>query len=356
METMARPTRLVLLLGSLIGFAVGQPATSQAGLIPWVYNAIFGPVGSMRYGAGYRPAYGSYGGYGAMYGSYAPMSYAPVSYAYAPTTAYGYGGGCNSCRQSSSYAPSMGYDVYSGGYAYDSYPVSSMGNCSTCQSGNCVPGSTCSNCTVNSAPLPSNSGSSTSSYGSTPAPVPDPNNTRDVNSRLNEDEHRLNIDEHRLNEVEKFLRRQYPEYKPDTYRNRGNSTYETVPPRRKDLTIDSNPADPENYKLPKTRTNNAAPPIDPLEEERNKPVIQIPAPIDDNSKEKDDKDSKGSTTFKETEPQTLRLYDRATSQAVAPRERMRIVTKQSKTAIVKSNKPETKTTSDHVRLPELARN
>jgi hypothetical protein len=347
MEAMARPTRLVLLLGTLVGFALGLPTTSQAGLIPWVYNAIFGPVGSMRYGAGYAPAYGGYGGYGgygAMYGSYAP------------TTAYGYGGGgCSSCRQSSYYAPSMGYDVYSSGYAYDSYPVASTAGCSTCQTGNCAPGSTCSNCTVNSAPASSNYGSTTSGSGTVPAPVPDPNNTRDVNSRLNEDEHRLNIDEHRLNELEKFLRRQYPEYKPETYRNPANSTYETVPPR-KNLTIDSSdPANPENYKLPRQRNNNAAPPIDPLEEERRKMIIPIPAPIDDKSNEKDGTDSKGSTTFRETEPQTLRLYDRSTSQAVAPRERMKIVTKQSKTAIVKSNKTETKT-SDNVRLPELARN
>ena len=69
---------------------VANPQGTDAGLIPWVYNAIFG-TGPMY--AGYGPTYASYG--------YAPSPYSAsyVSYGYAPAYSY-----------ASSYAP-VTYDA-----------------------------------------------------------------------------------------------------------------------------------------------------------------------------------------------------------------------------------------------------
>ena len=100
--------------------------------------------------------------------------------------------------------------------------------------------------------------------------------------------------------------------------------------------------------LPRTRKPREV--DDPLEEGVRK--LDLSAPVND---EKTDGQEKGESSFKESEPVTLRLQDRMTTQAVAPRERMVIVTKQGKTAIANSNKRGTRT-SDQPRLPELARN
>ena len=382
--TMARLTRLVLMVCTVVGSTTVAPAPSQAGIIPWTYNAIFGPVGSLR-----RPTTVAYGNYG----------YAPTAMAYAPTTAYAaaapYNSGCSSCNQSSSYyapsygsssnyAPSMGYDGFYGNYQQSAYygSQSSYGssccnscsngcsscnngsNCSNCSggsggsSGNC--GTGCSNCSANSAPTSSGPtpaghgsgyGSNSSDYGSTNvgAPTPDPNNTRDLNYRLNEIEHRLNEDE-------KFLKNQHkndynpPAYnRPSTYRERD----ETVPARRRNLTIDSNPANPDNFEDPIRRKNlGPAPSTNPLEEQLNKPDLSAPSPLEDKSS---GQGKDGTVNFKEDEPQTLRLEDRATTQAVAPRQRMQIVTKQTKTLVAKSSKP-AKTSSVNPGAADLARN
>lgn len=83
-----------LQVGLLTLAVVGGLATqSQAGIIPWLYDAVFGPPGSVMYGTGYR-------GYGMTYGAgYSPYGYgANYGYgaaAYAPAT------GCNSCATSS---------------------------------------------------------------------------------------------------------------------------------------------------------------------------------------------------------------------------------------------------------------
>lgn len=90
---------------------------------------------------------------------------------------------------------------------------------------------------------------------------------------------------------------------------------------------------------------------DPLEGGVQKPVL--PAPLDE--EKSNDPQKEEPSTFKESEPVTLRLQDRMTTQAVAPRERMQIVTKQGKTAVAKSIKPQTRT-SEQSPLAELARN
>lgn len=215
-------------------------------------------------------------------------------------------------------------------------------------------------------PTPAGYGSGTygsSNYNSNVgAPIPDPYNSRDVNSRLNELERRQNELQHRQSEDERFLRNQHKDtYNPERYNGQSDpysrpSTYrereENVPARRRGTTtLDSNTANPDTYEPP-IRGRNPAPAIDPLEEDRRKPVLAAPTPIDDNSS---GKGKEGAVNFKEDEPQTRRLEDRSTTQAVAPRQRMQIVTKQSKALIAKSSKP-VKTSSAASGTAELAKN
>jgi hypothetical protein len=111
------------------------PNTSQAGIIPWMYDSIFG------YGpafGGYRTAY--YGG------GYAPAY--PASYSYPAYGGYGYGGGgCSSCGVTANYAPS--YGAYYGGYGGYDMSYGGSGCCAPCNScapcgGGCNTG--CSSC------------------------------------------------------------------------------------------------------------------------------------------------------------------------------------------------------------------
>jgi hypothetical protein len=144
-----------------VAFPVG---TAQAGVIPWMYDAIFGPVGSMGMGR----AYAGYGGYGigSYYSGYSPM----ISSGFAPTSPYSgsygnAGAGCSSC-QSSLYAPS--FSGYSSGYVmtdgYGSFAAPVMGD-GFCSSGCGTPGAPCS---INAAPL----------GPVTPSPDPGPSRTR----------------------------------------------------------------------------------------------------------------------------------------------------------------------------------
>lgn len=82
--------RSVLPVLCAIALLAANPQGAHAGLIPWVYNAIFG-TGPMY--AGYGPTYANYG--------YAPSPWSAnyVSYGYAPS--YGY----------ASYAPVAAYDA-----------------------------------------------------------------------------------------------------------------------------------------------------------------------------------------------------------------------------------------------------
>ena len=83
---------------------VGVASASQAGIIPWAYDVIFGPVRYPAYGSGYSPYAVSYSRPVHVHSS---RRYAPASYGYAY-------GGCSPCSNSyaapvSYYAPSYGY-------------------------------------------------------------------------------------------------------------------------------------------------------------------------------------------------------------------------------------------------------
>ena len=336
---MARFAKLVLVLVSGVGFAIGSPVESQAGVIPWVYDAIFGPVGSMYGGGGggypmsvgYAPAYSA---------GYAPYSvgYAPYNVSYAPVSMAQYsssGSGCNSCSQAAYYGPVMGNE----GYA--------SAACSTCGSGNCSTGANCSNCNVNS-------GSTTSGYG--PAgisgPVPDSNhNARGETSRIRDLERKIEELDHREKQTERFLKRQNADYIPEPFRP---STYleEEVPARRKQMSIESDSANPNNFQTPINR-GRTAPSNLPTEEENRKPVLSIPGQGEGGTSIQNH-DANGS--FKETEPQALQIERRLTSRAIVPRERMQIVTKQSKLSSVAKTPQHPATTVESTRPAELARN
>ncbi len=351
---MARLPRLALLFGTLISVSTAIPGESHAGVIPWVYDAVFGPVGSIRSGAGYAP----------MYAGYRNSGYAPMSVAYAPTTAAAYGAygmssgyfpqsasGC-SCNQSSAYYPPAYGSYY--GSSQPVYGQSYYGNsgCSSCASGNCSTGGS-------SMPMSSGYGPS----GVT-TPTPDPqfnqynSNSRDVDGRLNELERQLRILDHRQKEDEKFLGRQYEDkYKPDPY---SSSTYrdsyrdQGVPvPQRRRNEFNSGPAE-QDFSQPLTprRRPGTRPPTE-INEELNKPDLSAPKSVEENPTGKD-KDSDRSTNASESEPQTLRLDNRITSKAVAPRVRMQIVTNQTKTLVAKLNKKTVKT-SENPPATELAR-
>lgn len=132
--------RIVSLSAFLV--ATGIASASQAGIIPWAYDAIFGPV---RY-----PAYGN--GYSPYYVSYSRPVYVRSSRAYAPIS-YGNSSGCSSCS-TSYYAPVT--------YAAPSYgcgcgPVVAAPSCGPCggtsyaSAGGCLSG--CS-ATTPSTPAP----------------------------------------------------------------------------------------------------------------------------------------------------------------------------------------------------------
>jgi hypothetical protein len=320
---MARVTRLVLVLASGFGFAMAAPAESHAGIIPWMYDAVFGPVGSMRAGgagypmtAGYAPYSSGYAPYSAGYAPY----YTSDSSAYMPVTTAGYSGGCSTCSQAS-YVPSS--------------------ECSSCGSGNCSTG-TCSNCTVNSAP-------STSGYGSTgvSAPVPDPLN-RSRDEEIRRLERKIEELDHREKQTEKFLRRQHSEYVPEQFKPSTYLDEEEVQARRKKDTFDSDSANPENFQKPMPiHRGKGAPSNLPTEEGTQKPIIPL-------KEDKFEKSNDGTTKSNEVAPQTLRFENRITTRAVAPRERMQIVTKQSNLSVAKTEKNDVKT-SETSRGAELAR-
>jgi hypothetical protein len=313
---MARVARLALVVASGLGFAIAAPSESRAGIIPWVYDAIFGPVGSLRAGgAGYPMAagYAPYSaGYSPNYASYAPYY---ASYSAAPVTAVSYGAApaCSSCNQASYYAPAtdMGMSFVS--------PA-----CSSCGPGGCSNG-TCTNCTVNSAP-------SSSSFGSTgiSGPVADPNN-RSRDEEMRRLERKIEELEHRENQTQRFLRRQHTDFEPDPYTPstyRGE-TEEEVQARRRRESFDSKSANPENFPAP-IKGRGPAPGDAPIDsEERLKP------PLNQDGKSEEEK-KQGTIKVPESEPQVLRLENRVTTRAVAPRERMQIVTTQSKVSIAKS--------------------
>lgn len=108
-----------------ICFAADRPV--EAGVIPWMYDAIFGPVGSMHsrygysgmYGAGYAPAPYQVGFFGGPLYNPIPIGGSGMGY---PAPA----GGCSSC-QTAMYAP---------GPAMGEFGAC----CSPCGAGGCGPG------------------------------------------------------------------------------------------------------------------------------------------------------------------------------------------------------------------------
>jgi hypothetical protein len=143
------------------GAFVTAPRSSEAGLIPWTYNAIFGPGPAF----GWRQAY--YSGYAPYYSAgYAP--YYGYRARYSASYAYGmpYYGGMNSsgCCGVANYTPNWGYGCCA--------PVNPCcGTCvGACDSG-CGVGSNCSGCSVGAGTSepPANS---TPDEGATPTYAP----------------------------------------------------------------------------------------------------------------------------------------------------------------------------------------
>lgn len=343
--TMVRLTRFTLLMACAFGFTAVAPGTTEAGVIPWVYDAIFGPVGSMR------------GGYSPMYANYGYAGYAPATVAYAPmSTAYGGSSGCSSCGQSANYAPSGGYDAYYGSsqsfYGNASYygnpccnSCNSCGSCNSCAGGSCAGGS-CSNCST-----------TTSGYGPSGSfgPVPDPSlsGSRSVETQLNDLRLRIEELDHRQKQDEKYLRDNHEGYKPLPYnRTYGSDRSETVPPRgnRKTDSFGSSPSDID-FRGPR---KTGAPNSDVIEDERNKPNLSAPG-VDDKSNEKADGDKSDSTKAKESEPVTRRMDMRVTNRAIAPRDRKQIVSNDASVGVAKASKKSDKTPMDSRRLTDLAR-
>ena len=161
---------------SLLTLAMsGNVSRCEAGIIPWMYNVIFGtgPMVRPAYYGGYGGGYGR--GYSSMYApmgyqsmaysaSYAPASYAPASYyqpvsyampawgwsGYSPAYSVGYGAsydGCSSYGTSDCGCNSCGY-THCGG----------CGSCGGCSNGGCGT-SGCDGCAV--APASINTGTNT---------------------------------------------------------------------------------------------------------------------------------------------------------------------------------------------------
>ena len=105
---MIKSWKIMVLCGLAVLFTPQTTPQAEAGIIPWTYNAIFGPVGSTF------PLRRTY--YGPTHGYYAPPV-APVS------------GACNTCNYGGYY--SAGYAPYYASYNY---------GCSTCGTGCCDQG------------------------------------------------------------------------------------------------------------------------------------------------------------------------------------------------------------------------
>ncbi len=214
---MLRLAKFVFVLACVLGTSC--PSASEAGVIPWAYDAIFGPVGSLHRSY-YQPYYAGYSGY-------TGASYLPASY----TSGYATNG-CSSCQQSSYYASTYGNCGCS--------PCGSLCSSGTCSGGNCASG----NCTANSIPTDGL------------APVADPNNysrgttSHGIESRLEAIEKHLNIvpprDRTRTYDDDRFTPR------TPTRTNDGLGTGSSVPARRRPAA--GTGIDEEGYSVPNVRT------------------------------------------------------------------------------------------------------
>lgn len=120
------------------------PAQAQ-GLIPWTYNSVFG-TGPTYWGS-YYP--GSYGTWGANYGTTAFYSPYVASYGSFGYSNCGCNTGCSSCGTVANYAPACGCNNYCG-CSTCGYANTGCGNCGCADCGN-----GCSNC-ANPAPVNNN--------------------------------------------------------------------------------------------------------------------------------------------------------------------------------------------------------
>lgn len=352
MVIMARLTRFAMVLGTVLGLNSVAPAPVQAGVIPWMYDAIFGPVGSIRAN---RVAYGT--NYGSGYGM-AYSAYGPTTVAYAPVSMASYGGsvggsGCSTCNQSANYAPAYAYDSYYGGPSYSGYGLAQSyvgtgcSTCNSCGTGGYAGGSTCSNCAVNPiAPAPSTS----TYYGGTPTGSPTPD-TSNVLQRLNQLElHQKEIDrklklEHNsggaandpyLNNNDAFT---------NSTRRPGTPPEDPVPVPARRKTFESGPAD-ETFTQPLHKRGPGTAPFNDESIETKKPDLDLTPPVTI-------PDPKPA----ETEPQAYRLESRVTTRAIAPRDRMPVTKKPASTIkMSQSNKKATTSWLDSSLTSDVVRN
>ena len=133
---MRRPARRFGILVLALALIPGQFSTADAGLIPWVYDAIFGPVGHYGYG-GY--------GYGASYGY--PYAGSQVSYVVPSAPVYYRQSNCGPTGCGPSGCSTSSYVV---GYRplFSSPGFCSTGGCSTVVSGYRYAGANCGTCST----------------------------------------------------------------------------------------------------------------------------------------------------------------------------------------------------------------
>lgn len=128
---MRRPAQRFGILVLALALVPGQFSTADAGVIPWLYDAVFGPVGHYGYGG-----YG-YGGYGTAYRY--PYAGPRVSYAVPTWSGQSNCGpaGCATTSYSVAYRPTYcstgGCSTVLSGYRYT---AGSCGTCSTVASSN----------------------------------------------------------------------------------------------------------------------------------------------------------------------------------------------------------------------------
>lgn len=125
-------------IASLSAFlvAMGIASASQAGIIPWAYDVVFGPVRYPSYGYGYSP--------------YA-VSYSRPVYIHSAPVSYGYASGCSSC--STSYYAPVSYVQPS--YGCGCAPIAVAPSCSPCGGTSVASTSGClSGCAPAQSPAP----------------------------------------------------------------------------------------------------------------------------------------------------------------------------------------------------------
>lgn len=320
---MSRLARFAWLLACAVG--VGFPSSSGAGVIPWTYDAVFGPVGSMHRSY-YAPYYTSNSGY-------AGTGYLPAAYSYGYAT-----NGCSSCQQSSYYSQ-----------AQSGCGCSPCG--SSCGSGCSGTGCASGNCSANSAPAGGLS------------PIADPSNqsTRGIETRLEAIEKHLNIVPPRDHTGPRPRTYDDDRFSPSKTRMPTNDGFDdgsTVPARNGTGTgtrrggtgtvIEDenfsrpnirNPArgtttNPDNDPFPANsapRGNTDGTSTGPREtfkantEKANSEGTDASKPVDADLVIPEKKPAPTGAAVEETNgPQTLRLDSRITSKAVSPRERQSI--------------------------------